>query len=380
MNGHVYQRGKSWSYVVDVGRDSATGRRRQRTKGGFRTRAEAQKAQRKALDEIGAGVVAETGSLTVAKYLEQWLPTIEPDVRPTTFAGYRRDVVNIVSKIGAIKLADLTALQVEAAYADLVRSGGPAGRPLSPKTVRNAHTVLRRALGDAERLQILGRNVARLARPPRYERPEIATWTAAELRTFLDHVADERLHALYNLLATTGMRRGEALGLRWSDVNLDAGHVSISQTLTTAGSQLVFGPTKSAWSRRRLALDEGTRAQLAAHRQEQVKERLLVGSAWANERDLVFTEADGSLVHPDRLTGAFRRHSDRLGLPQLGGPHGLRHTWATLALTAGVHPKVVSERLGHATVSITLDIYSHVTAGLDSDAAETVADAIFGTA
>ena len=268
-------------------------------------------------------------------------------------------------------------MQLETAYAEMLRSGSSKGGPLSAKTVYNAHSSLRKALNDGVRLQVLLRNPATAARPPKRTKPEMATWTATELGAFLAGVEDDPLHAAYVLIATTGMRRGEAMGLRWQDVDLDAGFVRIRQTLTTVNDQLVFDTTKTDKSRRRISLDESTVAALRRHRARQAEDRLLVGEGWDDSNDLVFTQADGTPVHPDRWTRAFKRHVKRLVLPELRGPHSLRHTWATLALEAGVHPKVVSERLGHSTIAITLDTYSHVVEGMDADAATTVADQIF---
>ncbi len=253
------------------------------------------------------------------------------------------------------------------------------GRPLAPKTVRNCHIVLHRALADAERLGLVARNAAHVAQGPAVERTEAATWTADELARFLDHVATDRLLAAYVLLATTGMRRGEVLGLRWSDIDLAGASLSVRQTLQSVDGEIVIGAAKTNRSRRRIALDPSTVRMLEAHRRRQHEERLLLGPAWDGQDDLVFCNADGSPVHPDRFTRAFERHVAAAGLPPLRGPHNLRHTWATLALQAGVHPKVVSDRLGHATIAVTIDTYSHVAPSLDAEAADTVADVIFGT-
>jgi integrase len=223
------------------------------------------------------------------------------------------------------------------------------------------------------------RNPARLAKPPTYHRPEIETWTADELGKFLNYVNDDRLFAAYLLLATTGMRRGEVFGLRWSDVKLNAGWLSIEHTLTTVDSKLVLGATKTARSRRRIAIDAETVTALREHKRRQNEERLTIGPAWQREPDLVFRELEGQALHPDWFTNEFKRRARGAGLEGLRGPHGLRHTWATLALQAGIHPKVVSERLGHSTISITLDTYSHVMPGLDIEAANVVAAKIFGS-
>ena len=266
----------------------------------------------------------------------------------------------IKSGLGRSKLQALAPLQLEHFYAELLASGGRTGKPLSPKTVRNTHTVLRKALADAERLGLVGRNPAAAAKPPADSRVEQSTWSSDELRMFLDFVRTDRLHAAYVLLATTGMRRGEVLGLRWSDIDVDAAQLAVSNTLTTVGTEIVTGPPKTARSRRHIFLDDGTLAVLREHRRRQNEERLSVGPAWSGSIDYVFTDELGEPVHPDAFSRSFRRRVAEANLPSIR-LHDLRHSYATLALKAGVHPKVVSERLGHATIGVTLDLYSHVT-------------------
>lgn len=180
------------------------------------------------------------------------------------------------------------------------------------------------------------------------------------------------------LLATTGMRRGEAVGLRWSDIDLDRGTVSVNQSVTTVGTKVVFSPPKSD-RRRRLVLDRDTVRVLIAHRDAQRRDRELLGAP-VGRGDPVFAEPDGQPIHPDVVTRRFKTLVRQSGLPPLRGPHDLRHTWASLALAAGVHPKVVSDRLGHSTISITIDTYSHAIPSLDADAAATVASQLFGDA
>lgn len=379
MRGHVHKRGSTWGYVVDVGRDPATGKRKQRTKGGFRTRAAAEDALTEVLNEIRSGTVVAPSSLTLEEYLTEWLTTVRPQLRETTWASYGVAVQRICWGLGARKLQALTAVEVERFYARLVNEGGPAGRPLAAKTVRNTHIVLHRALADAERLRLVMRNVAHLARPPAVPHVERATWTADELAAFLEHVSGDRLFAAYVLLATTGMRRGEVFGLRWRDVDLSARRASITQTVTTVNDKLVLGPTKTNRSRRTISLDPTTVDVLHAHRVVQDQERATAGQAWDPSYDLVLCDGTGRPEHPDRFSRQFQRYVKATDLPPLRGPHNLRHTWATLALRAGVHPKVVSDRLGHATIAVTIDTYSHVAPSLDAEAADTVAADIFGS-
>jgi integrase len=189
------------------------------------------------------------------------------------------------------------------------------------------------------------------------------TWTAPELRRFLSHVQGERLYALWLLAATTGMRRGELLALKWPDVDLAAARVSVAESKTAAG-------------RRSVALDPATVTALKAWRRQQAAERLAWGAGWLN-LGLTFTREDGSALNPVWVNVTFTKRQRTIGLPRIRF-HDLRHTHATIALQAGVHAKVMQERLGHASISITLDLYSHVIPAMQEDAAATVAKLVLG--
>ena len=220
----------------------------------------------------------------------------------------------------------------------------------------------------------LSLDTADAADPPKTAeagRPESITWTADQLRTFLEGTRGSRHWPAYLLLATTGLRRGECLGLRWSDLDLDGARASIRQTVIAVKHTAMLGTPKTAKGRRTVTLDAGTVAALREHRKRQAAERLLMGAGWT-DTNLVFCHVDGTMLHPERFTRGFSNAIHRLGLPPIR-LHDLRHGWATLALQAGVHPKIVQERLGHANIGITLDTYSHVVAGLHEDAAEQVA-------
>ena len=273
-----------------------------------------------------------------------------------------------------MRLQNLTPDQLSRFYRELQLSGGTGGGSLSPNTVRRVHATLHRALRDATRWGHLQRNPASVAvKPmqPTIGSRDIATWTAEEVQSFLEHVADDRLFALWRLAVTTGMRRGELLGLRWSDVDLDARRLAVRQTLICIGAQVLFGEPKTKRGKRSIALDVDTVAALAIWRDRQEQEREGWGEAWTRT-GLVFSREDGSLIHPDLLTGWFARHVDRAKLRPIR-LHDLRHTHASLALQAGISAKVVSDRLGHATVAFTLDVYSHVIPGLQEEAADRIA-------
>ncbi len=365
MRGTVERYGSGWRYRAELARDPATARRRYATKGGFRTEREAQQALHRLLVSVNDGAHVERSKLVVSEYLTEWLVRARVDLRPTSAASYGRSVVKLNAAFGAVRLQDLTPVMIEDCYAALLASG------LAPKSVRNVHSTLRRALGDAERLGLISRNPARLVRAPAVRPAEQETWTPDELSRFLELMASDRLYAAFVLAATTGMRRGEVLGLRWSDLDLERGAVTVVHTITTVDGRIIDSGTKTAKSRRRVTLDQGTLGALRAHRVAQARERLLVGTDW-RDHGLVFCRPDGSPVHPDRFSTYFTTLVLQAGLKKIRF-HDLRHTHATMALRAGIHPKVVSERLGHATVGITLDLYSHVAPGLDQQAAETVA-------
>ncbi len=314
MRGRVYQHSGVWAFVVDIDRDPAGGRRRQQRRSGFRTKRDAERALTEVLKEVQTGGPVASGSQTLNEWVAEWLPVMTMKVRPTTIRDYENSLAHVTQHLGGVKLRDLRSIAIERTYAALLVEGRRYGGGLSPKSVRNAHTALRRCLADAERHGLVARNPAALVTPPRVDRQEMKTWTADELGAFLDHIAGDRLVAAFRLLALTGARRGEILGLRWTDVDLDGERLTISRSLTTHSSPL----------------------------------------------------------HPDSITRFFEQGVRDSGLPRIR-LHDLRHGWASMALLAGIHPKVVSERLGHATVGVTLDIYSHVAAGLDSDAAVQVA-------
>ncbi len=241
--------------------------------------------------------------------------------------------------------------------------------------MRNIHSLLHKSLSDAVRWGHLARNPASLATPPKSETPEMKVWSPDQLRTFLVCTDGHRLAAAWLLIITTGMRRGEVLGLAWDDVDLVNGRIAVVQSLTAIEYDDVrLLQPKTAKGRRSVALDPATVAALHAHRKRQLEDRLRWGEAWI-DTGLVFTREDGSVVHPHRLSAAFGELSQEAGLPKIR-LHDLRHSYATAALAAGIPAKVVSERLGHASVMITLDTYSHILPSMQEDAANAVAKLI----
>lgn len=373
----------TWFFVVDL--TEPGGVRRQTRRRGFATRRAAQAALTRVLASLADNAYVPPRQQTVAAFLtDTWLPAVEHTIKPATFESYRRNVrLHAAGRsVGQRRLQQLEPSDLNALYA-LLLAGDADHRPLSPRSVAYVATILHRALRDAVRWQLLVRNPADAADPPRPSTsPQMRTWTAAELREFLTGVSEDRLAGAWWLLATTGMRRGEVLGLRWSDVDLEGERLLISRTLITTDVQrkgqpgMAWGTPKTGKGRRQVALDGPTVAALRIHRSRQLQERLALGGHY-EDGDLVVCLADGRPLHPKTLSYYFARWVKRLALPRIR-LHDLRHTHATLALRAGVHPRVVQERLGHANVSVTLDTYSHVDMDMQAMAAARVSALVTG--
>lgn len=378
MRGSIVKRGNGYAVVVELDRDPSTGRRRQKWHSGFRTRKEAERARVQLLGELDRGMYVEPTRETLGAFLTGWLEGKRGSLRPTTFAAYR-DMVScyVAPRLGGVPLAKVDGLALERLYAELLTGGRRDGGALAPKTVRNVHGMLTKAFRDAVRTGRLARNPAASAEPPSPKSPEMRAWTAEQLRAFLEHVGSDRHYAVWLLVATTGMRRGELLGVRWTDVDLDAARLDVRQARTLADHDQVIGEPKSQRSRRSLALDPATVAALRSWKAQQAAERLVMGAGWPDS-GLVVTEPTGEPVHPQRLTRRFNAHVAASGLPPLR-LHDVRHSYATAALRAGVPVKVVSQRLGHANVVVTLSVYAHVMPGDDEAAAARVASLILGS-
>lgn len=327
-----------------------------------RSREDAARKLAEALHGLNRGVVEPGGRLTVGEFAARWLEASRASVRLSTWATYERYLrIHVVPRIGRVPLVKLTPDELQRLYADLLDDG------LNPMSVRHVHAILHRVLGQAVRWEAALRNVADLVDPPRAARSEMAVLSVAEVRQLLATAAVDRLEALYVLAATTGMRRGELLALRWKDVHLDRSKLAVVATLQQEGG-LSIAETKTAKSRRAVPLPALAVSALRRRKSIQATERLAAGSGW-QEQGLVFTSTVGSLIQPGNLLRrSFYPLLERAKVPQIRF-HDLRHTAATLMLSEGIHPKVASELLGHSTVGITLDLYSHVTESVASDAA-----------
>jgi integrase len=315
----------------------------------------------------------------LAAYLRGWLVVQQPLLRPTTLRSYRQMVEDyLVPQLGDRRLGDLDRRTIERAYARLVTGGGRGGRPLAPGSVLLVHRVLHKALADAVVDGLLPVNPAAAARPPRHapDATEVAeplqVWTPAQARAFLAFSRDHRRHHVWVLALATGLRRGELCGLRWDDVDLDQRALTVRRSLSAVDGTLRLLGTKTSRTRT-LGLDPVAVAALQAVRRDQEQARDQAGDGWQDRWNLVFTEPDGAPIPPERLTDDFRRLVVRAPVPRLR-LHDLRHCNASWLLASGVPVKVVSTRLGHAKVSMTLDVYAHLLPAMDGQAVGVITD------
>jgi integrase len=318
-------------------------------------------------------------------YFADWLIRVEPRLRPSTHQRYQELAGHLARYLGSVPLVKLTPAQIGRCYAALQQPAQatrdvPARAPLSVTTVHHCHAVLRKALSDAVREGVLPRNVATLViGAPMIQDFESTIWSLEQTRRFLGAVRSDRLGALYLLAACTGMRNGELRAVRWRDFDQDAAMLQVRQGFQRGKRHQpqVAGAPKTKAGKRRIELPLVAVGALRAHRARQAEERLALGDAWQDSTGLMFTTTVGTALDGINLLHQFYRLLGRLELPRVR-IHDLRHLQGSLLLAAGVHPKVVAERLGHSRTQVTLDTYSHVAAGLQREAAE-VLDKLFAT-
>ena len=382
MRGTISKKGNRWYAVIYDGINSDTGKpiRRWVAAGTRRTDAERVLADLVQRKYGGEPVVKE--KLTVGDYLLfRWLPIQKTRLRETTYDSYARNIhLHVVSVLGRKRLVNLTVEDIDHFYAMLLTDGRKEQRDganpgLSPKTVRNIHVMLNKAMVDAQRKGLVARNVVALADAPSSKADahrRIKAWNANQLGTFLETISQHRLHPAYHLSSHTGMRRGELLGLRWCDLDLDAGRLSVRQALVSVAYEMQISDVKTGASQRTIDLDPKTVEVMRRWSATRLAEK---GGIAISPDDLVFVKENGAWPHPQTVSQLFDRTVAKTDLPRVA-LHDLRHTHATLLLKAGVPVKVVSERLGHTNVAFTMSCYQHVLPGMQAEAAAMFADII----
>jgi len=309
-----------------------------------------------------AGRAPSAGRMTVGQWMDRWLEAAAAGVEPSTAAGYRVALARLRPRLGAVRLGRLGEDDVAAAAAALLATG------YKPGTVRRSHAVLSQCLGAAVKRRLVARNAAADAGPPKAERGAVAHWDGATAARFLRHreTAADPLAPLWRFALDSGCRVSECIALRWADLDLAGGRAAVRRTMTDGAAGPVAADRTKRGRGRSIDLSPATVAALKAHRRDQTARRLASPVAW--EGDLVFDRGDGGLLSRQLVARRLAAAARAAGAPPLS-PHGLRHTCATLLLAAGVHPKVVQERLGHASVAVTLDVYSHAAPGMQAAAA-----------
>jgi len=373
MRGYVRKRGKnSYSLTVSLGRDPETGKYRQHSETVKGTKRDADKRLAELLHQLDTGAFMRPGKTTVADYLERWLADYaQVNLAPRTFEGYRGIIEgHLIPGLGQLPLTRLKPEHIQRYYSDMLSHGRADGKgALSPRTVRHHHMVLHKALDTAVRWGLLSRNPADAISPPRCQSPQWHTLGEHDIQLLLEAAKSTPYYAFFYTALFTGMRRSEILALRWCDLDLVMCQAHVRRALHhLLSGEVVTRPPKSAKGSRTVALTPSTAIVLKEHREKQALEVALIGRA-VKDDDLVFSTIEGRVLLPNTVTHAWRNLVRRLGLGNVR-LHDARHSHASLLLKQGVHPKVVQERLGHSSITLTLDTYSHVAPGLQEAAAK----------
>lgn len=373
-SGHVEKRGTSYRGIIDLGRD-ANGKRPRIT---FTkpTKREADAELAKRVNELNTGIHISPSKLTVAAYLERWLTDYAAtNVSGKTYERYKQIVEkNLMPALGHYHLTKLAPLHIQDYYTWALQHGRVKGGEggLAPRTVLHHHRVLHKALGQAVKWQLLPRNPGDAVEPPKAQRAVVKYLVSDDTAGLLTAVRDTRYFMPALLASSTGMRRGEVLALCWQDVDLDGGRLHVNRSLEQTKDGLTFKSPKSRRGRR-IDIGKSVVDELRRHKVRQAETRLALGPAYHDD-GLVVCHPDGMPWKPDSFSTSFRSFAHSRGFNV--SFHALRHSHATQLLERGINPKVISERLGHANIAITLDVYSHVTPTMQEEAANTYDDVL----
>ena len=363
--GYVRERAEGvYNVAVSMGRDRKTGKYVYKWTTVRGTRRDAERKLTELQHQLDTGVLIPPGKTRLKEFLQRWITEyVRPNLSPRTSEGYEH-ICNhhLIPTLGDTSLSSLRPEHFQRYYSEKLSSG------LSPQTVRHHHTCLHKALQTAMEWGFLARNPADAAAPPRAQVIEMKTWGEADIETFLNAAIDTPYFALFHTAIFTGMRRSELLALRWCDVNLALCQAYVTRSLhVLTGGEVIVRQPKTAKARRMIVLSPLNASVLSRHREKQQQDRALLGTA-LREDDLVFSKPDGKPFLPNTVTHAWIKLVRQTGLNPIR-LHDARHSHASIMLKQGTHPKVVQERLGHASIQITLDTYSHVAPGIQEAAA-----------
>jgi integrase len=358
--GSVFKRGNRWVAQVGTGKNRETKY--------FDTQKDANAWRHKMIEQRHQGLVFAGSKVSLSKFLDEWLVVAKTSVRPNTFQQYSQVVHQHINPVlGYIVLKDLRPDHVQSLYTNKLANG------VSPSSTRMIHAVIHRALNHALKLGLVYRNVADSVTRPKVVRKEMKTLNDYQVRQLIQVAESEQMRLLLWVAVVTGLRQGELLGLKWSDLDWMSRRIQIQrQVQRRKGDGLVFCEPKSASGRRVIVLGKSTIDKMREYKNNQLKERILLGEKW-QDNDLIFPSPIGTPLDPSNVLKAYKDCLKRADLPNLRF-HDLRHSAATLMLQQGVNPKIVSERLGHSDISLTLNTYSHVLPPMQEEAAEKMDD------
>lgn len=370
--GYMRKKNNGWSYTVSLGFNPKTGKYKQKSKGGFKTKKECQAAMMEFETKVNKGEYFEESKLTLEAYLKQWLENIKHNITESTYVFYKNQSKVIINSLGNIKLDKLKTMQIQNFLTSKIDEG-----LVNNTTVRHYYNVLNIALNQAVKWQLIQNNPCLAVEPPRVSKPKIEVLQPHEVIHLLEYTKTSEFQVMYIpllLAATCGMRRGEVLGLQWEDIDFDNKILRVRHSYTKVGKENKLVEPKTDLSIRTIALLPST-----LHELQEYKENKKVIRLNKDEPDFVCCWQDGSPLKPDYVSHTLRKLLKKCNLPLIRF-HDLRHTHATLLLMQGVNVKVVSERLGHSKVDMTMDTYQHVLPNMQEEAALKLEDALFKNA
>lgn len=369
MRGTITKKGKKWYIVVDIGKDE-NGRRKQKWFSGYRTKKEAEKDLAKIITELENKTFILPEKITFKEHLEYWMENhVKVNLSPTTIWGYDSIIKKHINPIlGHIELQKLRPVDIQQYY-NIKKD------ELSGKTLTQHHRVIRKALDYAYKLQMIPNNPADAVEPPKPKKYKAKVLTREEIKALLKALEGDKLEVPINLCLALGLRRGELLALKWEDINFKEGTIHIRRNLVRAGNKLVLKEPKSETSNRLLKLSPTLLKMLKKHRKKQLELKMLLGELF-EDNNFVFTKNNGELINPATFSHQFSDFLKKNNLPQIR-LHDLRHTNATLMLQSNIAPKIASNRLGHSTITITMDLYSHVLTDMEEETAKKLDEILY---
>lgn len=364
MKGYVRKRGNKWSFTVDVGRDPRTGKRKQKTQSGYGTKKEAQAALAGLVTNVDKGTYIEPNKKKFKDFTLEYLSKVYKNkVKATSFETAENIILTqILPWFGDVDLNNIDHFLVHEFYDTKIKEG------YSSSYIQRMHEMVRMLLRVAFKWELTQKDIASLLEPPRMTKKEMKVWTVGQVNEYLRFTKHSRYHPVFFLAAYTGMRKGEILGLTWDDIDFEGKMIKVNKTLYRIKGEYLLSEPKTHNSIRTIYIDDDIIKVLRWQKNRINRERLMYGSVY-KEHPMVFAQETGEYVYPTAVNGLFRRFIKQSGLPPIRF-HDLRHTHATILLQMGVNPKIVAERLGHSSVQITLDTYSHVLPSMKKDLAE----------